>query len=36
MKVLRGKCMCNVSGTEGGAKEKGRSGWTGGSYFWLD
>ena len=37
MKVLRGNCMCNVSGTEGGAKEKGsRSGWTGGSYFWLD
>jgi len=26
-----------VSGTEGGGKEKGsRTGWTGGSYFWVD
>jgi len=29
--------MCNVSGTESGVEEKGsRTGWTGGSYLWMD
>ena len=37
MKVRGRNCMCNVSGTEGCGKEKGsRTGWTGGSYFWVD
>jgi len=37
MKVHGRNCMCNVSGIEGGGKEKGsRTEWTGGSYFWVD
>ena len=37
MKVRGRNCMYNVSGTEGGGKEKGSgTGWTGGSYFWVD